>query len=106
MSLWGKYCKSNTLCEHSKEFSKNVVCVNFPVKSMPQRYILVTMTFMVLVNIIALRSCLSLALTQMVPTITIDENAPADFDTCPVENVASTENGTEVTIQVGEYIHG
>lgn len=26
MSLWGKYCKSNTLCEHSKEFSKNVVC--------------------------------------------------------------------------------
>lgn len=77
--------------------------MNFPVKSVPQRYILVTMTFMVIVNIISLRSCLSLALTQMVATITIDENAPADYDTCPVENVANQENGTLVTIQVGVW---
>lgn len=69
---------------------------------MPQRYILVTMTFMALVNIISLRSCLSLALTQMVKTIIIDENAPADFYTCPVENVAIQDNGTVLIIQVGE----
>lgn len=70
------------------------------VKDVPQRYILVAMSFLVILNLTSVRTNLPLTLIQMVEPVT-HEDAPIDQFTCPVENLPVHQNGSAVSSEVG-----
>lgn len=65
------------------------------VAAIQQRYVLAIMIFAVVVNVIMMRSCLSLVMTQMVVGKIDHGNTPLDEYTCPVPPQSTDVNRTE-----------
>lgn len=80
-------------------YNKRVNYVEFlTVAAIPQRYLLAVMVFLAIVNVIMMRSCLSLALTQMVVHKT--DVGPMDEYTCPANEELVHTNGTQGQLMV------
>lgn len=57
---------------------------------MPQLYVVVGMIFLAIVNILMMRDCLSVTITQMVQS-NFNESMALDEDVCPMEKTAIDE---------------
>lgn len=69
-------------------------------KDVPQRYIMVAMSFIVILNLTSVRTNLPLTLIQMVEPVTHADD-PTDQFTCPVDHITVHPNGTLESSEVG-----